>query len=208
MRWIVNISITIAVILSLNSAKGQLISFDKLDTARVFSSLESALLFPKEVYRLDLSRQKFKAFPEEIFLMSNLNELILDKNKLLEIPDRISSLKYLQRLSCSKNRLEVFGTGICQLKHLVILDLSENSLEEIPDAIENLASLQKLILWGNLLRYFPTSLGQLEKLEDFDLLHNDMNQDEQDRLKNLLPNTFIHFSPPCRCDFYDEDEEE
>ncbi|NNE55740.1 MAG: leucine-rich repeat domain-containing protein [Flavobacteriales bacterium] len=186
----------------------QLIEYKKLDTARVFTKLDEALLNPTKVYRLDLSRQKLKAFPEEIFLFINLNELILDKNKIVEIPDRINGMRHLQRLSVSKNRLEDFNPNICRLIHLIELDLSENYLTEIPDEIRKLEKMEKLILWSNLIRYFPTSLGQLENLKEFDLLHNEMNQMEQDRLKNLMPRTYIHFSTPCACFFDDESEEE
>lgn len=206
MKPIAHILSIVLIFSSLQQISAQLIDYDKLDTAMVYTSLEDALVNPRQVYRLDLSKKKLKTFPQEIFLMINLNELKLEKNKLTEIPTQITGLRYLQRLNCSKNRIEKFIPEICRLTNLVELDLSENYIGQIPDDIRKLKELRKLVLWSNLLHYFPTTLGQLEKLEELDLLHNEMNVHEQDRLKNLLPNTYIHFSPPCNCFFDDEGE--
>lgn len=206
MTRILHIAIVMTFLASGVLSHAQLIDYAKLDTARVYSSLEEALVNPSLVFRLDLSKKKLKEFPQEVFMLINLNELRLDKNKITEIPSQITGLRHLQRLSISRNRIENFIPEVCRLTNLVILDLSDNYLGEIPDGIRRLQSLKELILWSNMIHYFPTELGQLEFLERLDLLHNEMNVHEQDRLKNLLPNTYIHFSEPCNCFFDDVDE--
>ena len=185
---------------------GQVIDYEKLDTARVYTSLEEALVNPSLVYRLDLSKKKLKKIPQEVFMLINLNELKLETNKITDIPSQITGLRHLQRISLSRNRIETFIPELCRLSNLVILDLSDNYIGEIPDGIRRLQALKELILWSNMIHYYPTEMGQLEKLERLDLLHNEMNIHEQDRLKNLLPNTYIHFSEPCNCFFDDEGE--
>ncbi len=196
--------ILLSILLVGIDSRSQVIEFEALDSAHVYTNLEEALLNPKLVYRLDLTKKKYKVFPEEIFLLVNLNELILDRNKLQEIPDRIAGMKYLQRLSVSRNELEEFNPKICNLVSLKELDLSDNYIEEIPDEIEKLVSLEKLILWSNMLSYFPSSLSTLENLKELDLLHNEMNKEEQNRIKDLVPNTLIHLSVPCICNFDDD----
>jgi Leucine-rich repeat (LRR) protein len=79
------------------------------------------------------------------------------------------------------------------------VDLSDNFLDRIPENINQLKSLKILILWDNPISVYPNSLGLLEELEILDLLNNQMNSDTQTRLNNILPQTRIIMSPPCRC---------
>ena len=51
--------------------------------------------------------------------------------------------------------------------------------------------------------HYPPSLSRLEHLVELDLLHNEMSVDEQTWVQELLPNTTLHFSEPCRCRFDD-----
>ena len=85
--------------LSLLSATSQL-SQDELDTCRIYTTLESALANPDDVYILKLPKIKAKEFPTEILQFKNLNVLDLSKNKLSELPD---TLALLQQLLCESN---------------------------------------------------------------------------------------------------------
>jgi hypothetical protein len=80
------------------------------------------------------------------------------------------------------------------------LDVSDNVLETLPDDVDRLKELRVLILWDNPIGHYPNSLGLLEKLEVLDLLNNQIGYDTQTRLKNILPNTKIIMSAPCRCE--------
>jgi len=62
------------------------------DTMKTYTSLESALKNPEQVYRLKLQKQELKDFPKEIFLMKNLRQLDLSKNKIKVIPEEIGQL--------------------------------------------------------------------------------------------------------------------
>ncbi len=196
---------TICSILLLSSTgQGQLIDFAMLDTAKVYHSLEEALVSPRQVYRLDLSRERMKEIPDELFLCVNLNELILDKNKIVVIPDKISTLRHLQKLSMESNKIEVWPDALCRLTKLRELNMGDNDLARISDDVGKLKQLQILILWGNIIGHYPATLTLLSELKVLDLLHNEMNQEEQTRLSNLLPDTEIQFSTPCICTFDDE----
>ena len=96
---------------------GQVIDYEKLDTARVYTSLEEALVNPSLVYRLDLSKKKLKKIPQEVFILINLNELKLEKNKITDIPSQITGLRHLQRISLSRNRIETFIPELCRLSN-------------------------------------------------------------------------------------------
>ena len=85
------------------------------------------------------------------------------------------------------------------LSNMKSVDLSDNFLDRIPENINQLKSLKILILWDNPISVYPNSLGLLEELEILDLLNNQMNSDTQTRLNNILPQTRIIMSPPCRC---------
>ncbi len=184
------------------------VNYEALDTCKVFTSLEKAIEADEPVYRLDLTRKRLRKLPPELFTLTSLQELILNRNKLKTVPPEIIELKNLQHLSVSRNKLSAFPKVICNLRSLRKLDLSSNEIQKIPDEIHRLQQLEELILWSNLIGYYPTTLMRLDSLRLLDLLHNEMNDAEQERVKQLLQQTTIKFSPPCDCTFQDPDEEE
>ncbi|MDZ4823237.1 MAG: hypothetical protein SH856_07245 [Flavobacteriales bacterium] len=186
-------------LLSSVSSHAQLLSADELDSTFVYSSLEEALQNPQVVYRLNLTKHKLKDFPQDIFQFANLNELVLDRNRIVIVPDEIAGLKYLQKLSISRNALDTLSPAICSLENLRYLNVGDNYITGIPEEIENLKQLNTFILWQNPVEFFPTEIGMLENLKELDILHIDLNAEEQDDLRNILPNCVIHFSPPCNC---------
>jgi len=190
-------------IASYSSANAQLIEFDKLDTATMFSSIKEALENPQKVYRLDLSKKKLTKFPTEILQFSNLNELILDKNKIDSIPSSIASLSNLQRLSIYRNKL-VNIDFITVLPNLVEIDLTANYIEAIPSDIANLFKLKVLILQLNTITEFPISMREIKILEKFNLLDNDLNREQQHRIRAMFPDIKVEMSAPCNCN-YDEE---
>lgn len=188
-------------------AQGQLEPLAGMDTLKVYRSLEAALNAELPVKRLDLTRQKLKYFPEEIFQLTELEELILDRNKIRVIPGEITKLKKLRHLSISRNNLDKFPPHLCSVRSLERLNLSQNEIAKLPDEIHRLINLKELILWSNVIGYYPTTLIRMKELKYVDLLHNEMNDQEQERVRNLLKDATINLSPPCDCTFYDEDDE-
>ena len=98
---------------------------------------------------LDLSNQGIRVLPPQIFELTWLEDLVLDGNMLVEIPDEISNLKNLRRLSVSENDLMVVPETLGELVGLEKLYLGYNSLSEVPDSIGNLVKLVKLNIAGN-----------------------------------------------------------
>lgn len=191
-------------LLSFGHSVGQLIEFEKLDTARVYKSLKEAMQNPVHVHRLDLTRERLREFPSEVYQFQNLNELILDRNKLKTLPDSLNTLRNLQILSAERNKLDTINPAICNLPNLQILRLGSNEIKGIPDEISQLRKLRVLSLWGNVVGYYPVSLAKLENLEWLDLLGIPMSISEQRRVLSLLgDNVKVEMSEPCNCTFQD-----
>ena len=185
--------------LGLSTVRAQVLSLSDLDTARVYTDLAKALQNPGVVLRLDLSKQKLSTFPEEIFTLSNLQELRLNKCRLSELPNRFKELPNLQRLHCQHNELDTIPSSLLGLNHLKTLDLADNFIEVIPEEIEQLTELQTLSIWDNPVTYYPESLTEMQQLKVLDVLNNAMSRETQQRLKSGLPACKIIMSPPCAC---------
>ncbi|MFI5204400.1 MAG: leucine-rich repeat domain-containing protein [Flavobacteriales bacterium] len=169
------------------------------DSLHTYTSIAEALKHPDLVFYLDLSKQKLKEFPAEIFTFKNLVSLDLSRNKIAVIPAEITSLKNLEELNLSRNKIKEMPAALFDLKHLKKLILNQNLIESIPSEIRKLEQLEYLDMWSNELAYFPNEMSQLKKLKEFDLRNIQINQTEQQRLSKLLPETKIHFSQSCNC---------
>ena len=177
----------------------QLLDSASLSSQPVFNNLDSALLNPDKVYRLNLRGQKLKIFPENVLKLKNLQELDLSKNKLTSLPEKIGLLTNLQILNVSVNQIETLPDSIGMLIHLERIIAFKNNLIGLPRQIGNLENLEVLDIWSNDLAIFPEELSKLKKLRWMDLRVILLNDDDQDRIKKLLPNAKIFFSPSCKC---------
>lgn len=165
----------------------------------VYENLEEALKNPDKVYRLDLRKNKLKTFPLEILKFKNLQELDLSKNKLDSLPEQIGTLTNLHLLNVSGNNLEYLPDSIGELINLKKLVASRNSLQALPKRIGDLQHLEILDLWENNLSVFPEEMRKLKKLRWMDLRVILLNDEDQERIRKLLPDTKIFFSPSCKC---------
>ena len=96
-----------------------------------FSDLEKAKASPDKVIYLDLSLQKLKSFPKEIFTFKNLKELYLSYNYWVEIPAGFGALTQLEMLDLSGNYyLNKLPSDIGNLKTLKELDVKDNKLNK------------------------------------------------------------------------------
>jgi Leucine-rich repeat (LRR) protein len=177
----------------------QILELSELDTARMYTRLDQALANPDVVLRLDLSRQKLQAFPMEIFQLSQLQELRLNKCRLSDLPDEFFLLPDLQILQCQHNELDTIPSSVFQLNSLKVLDVADNFIEIVPEEIAQLSELETLALWDNPITYYAEGLSEMQQLKVLDVLNNAMSRETQDRLKASLPNCKIIMSPPCAC---------
>ena len=198
------VGIAFAVLLCcLSPMKGAGQSNIPWDTAKVWTDYEAALQRPERVWRLDLSKQKWKAVDIRLRRFRQLREIVLDKNKIDSLPPWMAEFEHLERLSIRSNKLTQISESLLRLSNLRELDLSDNEIEGIPEDIDALTKLERLLLWSNVIGHFPPSLSQLEFLKELDLLNNEMSVDEQIWVRELLPGRRLSFSPPCQCQFDD-----
>ena len=109
-------------------------------------------------------------------MLTNLQRLKANNNKLVEIPATIGKLSLLQKLELNRNVIEKLPEEIGKLNNLEELSLWDNELSDIPDEIKNLGSLKVLELRGIL-----------------------FTDEQQRRIHELLPYTKLFFSPSCNC---------
>ncbi|KAF7209404.1 leucine-rich repeat-containing protein 47 [Nothobranchius furzeri] len=103
---------------------------------------------------------------EDIQHLTNLQSLILCRNKLTIIPEVIGSLKSLKVLDLSVNNLKALPEGITQLRELNTLNVSCNCLEVLPGGLSQCTKLSTINISKNRITRFPPDLYS----ENLDLL--------------------------------------
>lgn len=190
---------SIVLLFGMMSAKAQLLDSLTLDTTTAYTDLATALKNPEKVIKLELRKKNLKQFPLEILKFKNIQYLDLSKNKITELPEGIEELKDLQYLLLSKNKLVKLPKQIGELSQLKYLNVNQNELESIPAQLGKLENLLYVDLWSNNIDEFPEEIKYMKSLKTLDLRVILISDAEQARLKNLLPNTKIYFSPNCKC---------
>ena len=185
--------------LTVRAVDAQLLSQLALDSVKEYHSLESALKEPDKVYKLQLTRKKLKAVPEEIRQFKNLNALDLGNNKLRDLPEWMAELAYLQEFHAPKNKFTSVPKVVCAWKDLKRLDLHQNEITGLPACMGGLTHLFSLDMWSNDLEDFPQELEGMKELKFLDLRVIQFDQGEMTRISELFPQVRIFFSQPCNC---------
>lgn len=177
----------------------QRLSEEALKAELVYTSLEEALQNPEKVYRLKL---KFKAdsLPEEIFQLTNLQELTVARCKMCALNARIGELTNLEYLNVMGNHLVRLPESIGKLIHLKTLVISRNLIEYLPTTIAELHELTYIDAWENPLYTLPESIKLLQNtLKIIDLRQIDLRDSELEYMEQLLPYTDIRYTSTCDC---------
>ena len=170
-----------------------------LDNPAPIESLEEANSNPDSVISLRLQKQKLTKFPKEIRQFKNLEVLDLKKNEIDSVPAWIGELQNLRVLVLSKNNLTVLPDEICLLKNLIVFQAGENQLTHFPEGVNNLVNLEFLDLWSNEIEYLPPPIQDLKNLKLLDMRITLTNREIQEAIREMLPDTKIYFSAPCKC---------
>lgn len=179
--------------------RGQHLSADSLKLQPVYTTLESALENPKQVYRLKL-KIKADSLPEELFALTNLQELTVSRCKLNVLNERIGELTNLEHLDVMGNHLVRLPESIGNLRKLKTLIICRNLIEYLPESISNLHVLTYIDAWENPLYTLPESISALkETLQTIDLRQIDLRDWELEKMEELLPSTDIKVTSTCDC---------
>lgn len=121
---------------------------------------------------VNLSDNQLTTIPDQIFMLSELTELTLTKNKIKSLPSEIQSASKLQVLVVSQNELTEVPAAINTLPSLIYLDLSKNKLKRLPEDFFNSKTLKEVNLLGNEINVIPSSIGDATELEVLNLEFN------------------------------------
>lgn len=129
--------------------------------------LTSAIYSLKLLNYLEISQcASLTEIHEDIQQLTNLQNLILCRNKLSSFPDVIHKLTSLKVLDLSVNNLKRLPEGITRLRELNTLNVSCNALEVLPDGLNQCTKLSTINISKNCIIGFPADFFS----EDLDLL--------------------------------------
>ncbi len=127
------------------------------------------------ITKLQLDQKKIGfhlyTLPSEIGMLTSLQVLDLNRNRLKTLPAEIGHLTELKILTLWRNNLESLP-NLGKLSKLQVLNLSNNRLKDLPQEIGQLTDLEQLDIEGNQLTDLPKEMGQLSKLKSINLYRN------------------------------------
>ena len=105
------------------------------------------------IQRLNLSDNKIKKIPKELFTLPALDTLILARNRIKKIPAEWTICKTLTTFSITENPLESLPEEFPQ--YLRTLNIAYCNLSQIPEGISKCCFLEELVASGNMLTTVP-----------------------------------------------------
>ncbi|XP_060556179.1 leucine-rich repeat protein soc-2 homolog [Ruditapes philippinarum] len=125
----------------------------------------------EEVY---LNENELVKLPDSLCRLKHLKVLKLTGNQLKVLPEEFGELTALEKLSCDENILFRLPKTFGCLENLRILELSCNSIEKLSEGFGMLRSLEVLNLCSNKLTSLPESFGNLPNLKTVDISVNEI----------------------------------
>jgi Leucine-rich repeat (LRR) protein len=159
---------------------GKLTSYKYIDNKSVLQSeSESTEPLPSAIGNLKnlkyLRLIGFKALPEEIVQLDNLETLVYMHSACTEFPKVLCQLKTLKSLNIFSKTLERLPDELGNLSELTHFDMRGSKVQHLPDSIGNLSKLTSIQLCANAgLQDLPDSIGNLTNLEKLDIRASDL----------------------------------
>ncbi|XP_043465463.1 leucine-rich repeat-containing protein 40-like isoform X2 [Leptopilina heterotoma] len=137
---------------------------------RVFNDAKEA-----EVTCVDLSRNRLHELSDALSQVTTVTDLKLACNQLIEIPNWIGVLQYLQFLDLNRNRLVYLPENIANLERLRELNISFNKFTEIPECLYEISHLEILTANDNQIKNIDVpGLSKLRRLTILELSNNNI----------------------------------
>jgi hypothetical protein len=147
------------------------ITFDHQKLKKISPKLGVELLKFKELEVFDLSANALVDVPVQV-LKLRLKKLYLQDNKLVRLLPDIGRVRSIRTLILNDNKLTELPQSIDSLVNLEVLEVGYNFLTDLTPGIGNCIMLKRLVLKGNKLKALPNEIGQLKSLEYFDCFAN------------------------------------
>lgn len=155
---------------------------------------EEIATLPADTAGINLRGKSLATWPD-LARLAALRVLVLDQNRLKEIPAAIGRHAKLEQLSAGWNQIETLpeALGDCSALETIMLKsnaigglpgtigklgalrylcLDFNGISSLPETIGGLGSLRELLVGSNRIREVPESIGGLGALQDLDLTRN------------------------------------
>lgn len=123
------------------------------------NEIPTGIITLKSLKKIDLSGNDFSVLPSNFWELSNLEEIVLNDDKKMDVPKTLSIL--------------------AKLPNLKSLHLEGDKLTALPDEILNFKNLENLYLGNNQLQSIPV-IKTLDHLKYLDLKGNKIKVDLQD----------------------------
>ena len=151
----------------------------------------------KSLTKLSLGGNKLTSEDmDALFNLTNLGELNLNSNMVTKLPEDIGNLKHLKHLDISGNLLKGLPKEILKLKKLEQLgmgDMQEFDWVSTFSILQQLPNLKRVGMYSMKLQKMPVGFENLSQVDVFWLNGNSFDNEEQQRLKNLLPHSTLTF---------------
>ena len=134
------------------------------------------LPYMSNLREVDLSSNRIVEMPYDIGELRKLRILNLSYNFLASLPPSIADLVILRTLNVSHNVLEGIPEQLGELKRVEEVDVHDNSITALPPALGKCTNLRYLNVAENLLEDLPPELGGLEALEELNVSFNMLSE--------------------------------
>jgi Leucine-rich repeat (LRR) protein len=124
-----------------------------------------------ELRSLDCSRNQLEGLPDDWRALTTLSKLFISENCIGIVNVSINRLTQLEELILDHNRLASLPEGL-SLPSLRLLDVSYNQLETLPDTLGSLPYLTEIAASYNAFKELPRVVSASSSLESADFSHN------------------------------------
>ncbi len=146
------------------------IKFGK-EAFKTYSNLDSALLTPNLVRKIELQHQNHQSFPRGVLKLKNVYELDLSNNLISSIPSSLKKLEKLKTINFSNNKLVSLPNSMLKMKGLEGINLSSNQIKDLSKFFESMYYVKTLFIANNQLTQI-NGIHQLKNAKALDFSHN------------------------------------
>ncbi|KAF5337656.1 hypothetical protein D9758_012998 [Tetrapyrgos nigripes] len=123
--------------------------------------------------RLDVSNNRIADLTESYLeKITGLQTLLIQNNRLDDLPWHFPRLRSLKKLNLSNNRFKDLPVVLCKLENLRDLDISFNMLTSLPRDIGRMVNLERLVMVGNDVTSLPNECAEMVNLQSLDCRWN------------------------------------
>lgn len=128
-----------------------------------------------DIETIDIKNNKFIShIPEEVKYLKNLKVINITNTSIQNIPEFFNEIERLESIALNRSNL---------------FSLSKNELK-----LNGLENLKSLYLCGNWLKDIPEEIKKLKNLEYLNFSDNCFTEEQQNKIRNWLPNCDVYFS--------------